>query len=76
MAKAFCDINRIRCSQCTYCLIYVTNSFLFLEDNLEEVMNLLSETNWIETSVEELRGIRNKICELSGVPAPAVKIQP
>ena len=56
--------------------INVNLYYLCSEENLDEVMNLLSETNWIETSIDELRGIRNKICELSGVPAPAIKKQP
>lgn len=42
------------------------------EDNLEEVMTLLSETNW-EKPVEELRAVRNSLCDLMGVQVPMIK---
>lgn len=42
------------------------------EDNLDQVMTLLSETNW-ENPVEELRPVRNSLCDLMGVRAPVVK---
>ena len=34
-------------------------------------MELLSDTQW-DDCVDTLRPIRNKVCELSGVPAPTV----
>jgi len=34
-------------------------------------MELLSETKW-DSGVAELRPVRNKICELAGVPVPTV----
>ena len=34
-------------------------------------MSLLSETVW-DQGIEELRIIRNRICQLAGVPAPAI----
>ena len=34
-------------------------------------MELLSDTRW-DQPVEELRPVRNRICELAGVPAPAM----
>ena len=34
-------------------------------------MDLLTETQW-DDSVETLRPLRNKICDLCDVPAPAV----
>jgi len=42
------------------------------EENLDAVMTLLSETNWIEMKVEELRATRNQICQLAGVQPPTV----
>ena len=41
------------------------------EDNKEEVNAILSDTNW-DKSVEEIRPIRNRLCELCGVQAPAL----
>ena len=42
-----------------------------LDENLDTVMELLTESQW-DDSVENLRPIRNKICDLVGVPAPTV----
>ena len=53
----------------------VLRDFLFklciLDENLDTVMELLTESQW-DDSVENLRPIRNKICDLVGVPAPTV----
>ena len=38
---------------------------------MEEVMELLSDTQW-DDSMDTLRPIRNKICELAGVSAPTI----
>ena len=45
--------------------------FNILDENLDTVMELLTESQW-DDSVENLRPIRNKICDLVGVPAPTV----
>ncbi|XP_059617453.1 tubulin-specific chaperone D [Phlebotomus argentipes] len=39
------------------------------EENMEEVLNLLSETNWAQ-EIAEVRPIRNELCRLCGVKAP------
>lgn len=39
------------------------------EDNMDEILNLLSETDWGQ-SLAEIRPIRNQICELMGVAPP------
>ena len=44
---------------------------IFVDDNLDAVMEILTESQW-DDSVDNLRPIRNKFCELVGVPAPAV----
>merc|ERR1719154_615519 len=41
------------------------------EDNLDTVMEILTESQW-DDSIENLRPIRNKFCELAGVPPPTV----
>jgi hypothetical protein len=38
-------------------------------ENLDEVMSIISETNW-EQGLDIVKPIRNKICSLMGVPAP------
>jgi hypothetical protein len=41
------------------------------DENLDTVMELLTESQWDDT-VENLRPIRNRFCELAEVPAPTV----
>jgi len=52
-------------------LLTFTERDIVPEDQLDNVMELLSETKW-ESGVAELRPVRNKICELAGVPVPTV----
>ena len=47
-----------------------------LDDRLEAINGILSDTRWDTTTVEQLRPTRNKLCELLGVPAPAVVKKP
>ena len=49
-----------------------TDKDIVPEENLEEVNSVLSDTNWDAPNVEELRPVRNRLCELMGIPAPAV----
>lgn len=41
-------------------------------ENLDEVMNLLSSTDW-EDPIEEIRPIRNNLCILMGIRVPVAK---
>ena len=41
------------------------------EEHLEQIMELLSDTKW-DGGVEEVRPVRNRLCELAGVPTPTV----
>eukprot|EP00092_Neocalanus_flemingeri_P020394 GFUD01022092.1.p1 GENE.GFUD01022092.1~~GFUD01022092.1.p1 ORF type:complete len:1159 (+),score=370.35 GFUD01022092.1:112-3588(+) len=52
-------------------LLTFTENEIVPEDDLDAVMELLSDTQW-DDSVDTLRPIRNKICEMAGVPAPTV----
>ena len=45
------------------------------EENLDEVNTILSDTNW-DLTVEELRPIRNNMCNLIGIPPPAIIKKP
>ena len=54
----------------------ITYEEIVSEDKLEDVMNILSDTKWDQKSVDELRPIRNSLCELLNVPAPAMIKKP
>lgn len=45
------------------------------DENLDEAMTLLSETEW-EQDVNQIRPIRNKLCELMNVPVPTLVTLP
>lgn len=46
------------------------------DEKLEKVNSILSDTAWDVSSVETLRPIRNSLCELLGIPPPAVVKKP
>lgn len=52
-------------------LVYGDNSMIPIE-NLDEIMNLLSNTNW-EDPVDVIKPIRNQLCTLMGVRVPVPK---
>ncbi|XP_067938122.1 tubulin-specific chaperone D-like [Watersipora subatra] len=49
----------------------ITNDDI-VEDNSEEIMSLLSDNHW-DKPVADLRPIRNQLCQLFGISAPAMK---
>ncbi|KAK2169865.1 hypothetical protein LSH36_6g04004 [Paralvinella palmiformis] len=51
----------------------LTYDDLVAEDNLDEVLSILSETQW-DKPVSEVKPLRNKLCELFHVPKPVTKI--
>lgn len=55
-------------------LVYGDNSVIPAE-NLDEIMNLLSDTNW-EEPVEVVKPIRNNLCSLMGIRIPVMKKKP
>ncbi|XP_064631800.1 tubulin-specific chaperone D-like isoform X2 [Lineus longissimus] len=49
----------------------VTFDDIIADEHLDEVMTILSDTLW-DNPVEELRPIRNQLCDLIGVPKPTI----
>lgn len=52
-------------------LLVTGDSSCIPPDNLNDVMQIVSETNW-ESPVDEIRPIRNNLCQLMGVRVPTV----
>lgn len=52
-------------------LLYGDNAE-FNSENLDEVMQILSNTNW-DDSVEVVKPLRNQICNLLGIRVPVPK---
>ena len=46
------------------------------DEALDQINSILSDTTWDVSSVDTLRPIRNSLCDLLGVPAPAVVKKP
>ena len=46
------------------------------EEDTNEIDKILGQTTWDITPVEQLRPLRNKLCELLGVPPPALVKKP
>jgi len=46
------------------------------DDKLEEIDKILGQTTWDISTVDQLRPLRNKLCELLGVPPPALVKKP
>lgn len=42
------------------------------EENLDEILNILSDTDWGQ-SIDECRILRNNLCNLLGIKAPIAK---
>ncbi|XP_078610287.1 tubulin-specific chaperone D-like [Branchiostoma floridae x Branchiostoma japonicum] len=51
----------------------ITYEDIVAEENLDEVMTILSETTWDDDSLEGIRVIRNQLCDLMGVKKPVSK---
>ncbi|XP_019615055.1 PREDICTED: LOW QUALITY PROTEIN: tubulin-specific chaperone D-like [Branchiostoma belcheri] len=51
----------------------ITYEDIVSEENLDEVMTLLSESTWDDNNLEMIRGIRNQLCDLMGVKKPISK---
>ena len=49
---------------------------IFLEETNEEAVALLGETNWMGGTVEELKLVRNKFCQLVNIPVPQIVKKP
>ena len=47
-----------------------------IEERIDTINSILSDTTWDTTPVEQLRPLRNKLCDLLGVPAPALVKKP
>ncbi len=48
----------------------------YLEETNDEAVALLGETNWMNSSVEELKPVRNKFCLLVNIPVPQLVKKP
>lgn len=62
-------VRKVCATKLFECLLLYGDWSTIPEENLDEIMFIISETNW-EMEQKEVRPIRNKLCELMGVPIP------
>jgi len=72
LCHRFPRVRRVTAGKLFEALLTYSDRPIVAEDRLDEVQALLSDTRWEQMAVEELRPVRNKLCEMMGVQAPAV----
>jgi len=72
LCHRFPRVRRVTASKLFEALLTYSDREIVPEENMDAVNGLLSDTHWEQLSVEELRPKRNQLCELMGVPAPAI----
>ncbi len=72
LCHKFPRMRRVTAGKIFEALLTYSDRELVSEDKVDEVNAILGETKWEQMTVEDLRPIRNKFCELMDVPAPAI----
>lgn len=71
LCHKFPRIRKVTANKLFEALLTFADRTIVPEENLDEVNTLLSDTDW-DQSIENIRPIRNQLCDLMGVPAPAI----
>ncbi|CAF1120944.1 unnamed protein product, partial [Brachionus calyciflorus] len=71
LCHQYSRIRKITASKLFEALINLPDIFESDDDN-NECISLLTETNW-DQSIDTIRAIRNRICELTNTPKPVLK---
>lgn len=71
LCNSYLAVRRATSSKLYESLLVYGEDCVPSEENLEEIMTLLSETDW-EQDVKIVKPVRNKLCELFGIRVPVV----
>ncbi len=71
LCHRFPRMRKVTAGKLFEALLTYSDKEIVPEGNLDEINSILSDTNW-DGQIEELRPVRNKLCDLMGVPAPTV----
>jgi len=71
LCHKFPRIRKATANKLFEALLTYSDKEIVPEENKAEIDKILADTNWDE-SVENLRPVRNNLCELMKVPAPAI----
>lgn len=69
LCNRFLWIRKTTASKLYEALVLYGEDSVIPAENLDEVMAVLSDTNW-EQDVNTVKPTRNKICNLMGIPVP------
>lgn len=72
LAHRFAWLRKVVAARLVEVLIVYSDRFSVSEENINEVVELLEEFDWQESSIEKVRVERNKICSLLNIPIPKV----
>lgn len=72
LAHRFAWLRKVVAARLVEVLIVYSDRFNVSEENINEVVELLEEFDWQESSIEKVRVERNKICSLLNIPIPKV----
>lgn len=75
LAHRFAWLRKIVAARLVEVLIVYSDRFGVSDQNINEVVELLEEFDWQNSSVEKIRAERNKICSLLNVPIPKVIVK-
>lgn len=75
LAHRFAWLRKVVATRLVEVLIVYSDRFGVSDENINEVVELLEEFDWEESSVEKIRAERNKICGLLNVPTPKVVVK-
>ena len=72
LCHRFPRMRKVTAGKLFEALLTYTDKNIVPDQNLDEINAVLSDTNWDMPNVEGLRPVRNRLCELMGIPPPAV----
>jgi hypothetical protein len=75
LAHRFAWLRKVVAARLVEVLIVYSDRFGVSDNNINEVIELLEEFDWQESSVEKVRSERNKICNLLNIPIPKVVVK-
>lgn len=75
LAHRFAWLRKVVAARLVEILIVYSDRFGVSEENINEVIELLEEFDWQESSVEKVRAERNKVCGLLNVPIPKIIVK-
>lgn len=72
LAHRFAWLRKVVAARLVEVLIVYSDRFCVSDEVINEVVEILEEFDWQDSSVEKARAERNKLCGLLNVPIPKI----